>query len=159
LTGKNRYRIGVFGASECDDRISSIAEETGRILAKNNSIVYCGGRGGVMESVSKGVNEYGGIVVGILPTTNISDANKYITIPILSGMGEGRNNLIANSIDGAIAISGSYGTLSEISHTLSQKKPVVTIHSWDIMGCIKAITPEAAVRRIYQECEKNNIIH
>ena len=124
---KIKYRIAVFGSSECNEKIRSIAENTGRILALNNSIVYCGGRGGVMESASKGARDAGGVVVGILPNNDLSECNPYVSIPILSGMGEGRNSIIANSVQGAIAISGSYGTLSEISQALSQKKPVVPI--------------------------------
>ena len=148
---KIKYRIAVFGSSECNEKIRSIAENTGRILALNNSIVYCGGRGGVMESASKGARDAGGVVVGILPNNDLSECNPYVSIPILSGMGEGRNSIIANSVQGAIAISGSYGTLSEISHALSQKKPVVTINSWNIKGCFKAITPEQAVNKILKE--------
>ena len=145
---KTKYRIAVFGSSKCGKTVREIAQNTGRILALNNSIVYCGGRGGVMESTSKGVRDAGGVVVGILPNNDMSECNDYVTIPILSGMGEGRNNLIANSVQGAIAICGSYGTLSEISHTLSQNKPVVTINSWDIQGCIKATTPDQAVKKL-----------
>ena len=147
---KTIYRIAVFGSSKCNEAIKEIAQNTGRILALNNSIVYCGGKGGVMEAASKGVRNAGGIVVGILPNNDISECNDYVTIPILTGMGEGRNSLIANSVQGAIAISGSYGTLSEISHTLSQKKPVVTINSWNIKGCIKATTPDQAVKNLLE---------
>ena len=58
--------------------------------------------------------------------------------------------MIANSVQGAIAIDGAYGTLSEIAHTLAQDKPVVTLGSWDIKGVTEVQTPEEAVTTIME---------
>jgi len=140
-----KIRIAIFGGADCTDAIGQLAKEVGKLLAKKDIIVYCGGKTGVMEAVSKGVVEMGGIVVGILPDDNGEDANKYITIPVATGAGSGRNVMIANSVHGAIAINGSYGTLSEIGHTLRQGKPVVGLETWDIDGIEYAETPEEAV--------------
>ncbi|MCF7904562.1 MAG: Rossmann fold nucleotide-binding protein, partial [Candidatus Marinimicrobia bacterium] len=68
-----------------------------------------------------------------------------ISIPVMTGMGDLRNAIIIRSVQGAIAIDGAYGTLSEIAYTLGYNKPVVTYKSWDIPGVEHAETPEAAV--------------
>jgi len=143
-----KRRIAVFGGSQCTDDVLKTSFEVGRLLAKKDVIIYCGGRSGVMKSVSQGVSEAGGTVVGILPDNSCDSSNKYITIPVATGVGQGRNIIIANSVEGAIAINGAYGTLSEIAHTLSQGKPVVGLGTWDIKGVIQVITPKEAVETV-----------
>lgn len=143
-----KQRIAVFGGSKCTDDVLKTSYEVGRLLAKNDVIVYCGGRSGVMESVSQGVSEAGGTVIGILPDSSCDSSNKYISISVATGVGQGRNIIIANSVEGAIAIDGAYGTLSEIAHTLSQGKPVVGLGTWDIRGVIQVSTPEEAVETV-----------
>jgi len=39
-----------------------------------------------MEAASRGAAEAGGIVVGILPGFRRGDANRWVTIPIVTGM-------------------------------------------------------------------------
>jgi len=143
-------RVGIFGGSVCDLEIYKKASEIGRLLAKNDVLIYCGGRGGVMEAVSKGASEDNGMVVGILPDSDCNSANSYITIPIATGAGDARNYMIANSIQGAIAIDGEYGTLTEIGHTLKQGKPVVGLETWGIKGVDVVKSPEEAVSRIME---------
>ena len=145
-----KKRIAVFGGSECTAQTAEAAEMVGKLLAEKGALVYCGGRSGVMKAVCKGTSEAGGTVVGILPTEDASGINRYVTVPVATGAGQGRNVMIANSVHGAIAIAGAYGTLSEIAHTLSQNKPVVTLGSWDIKGVNEAQTPEGAVQKILE---------
>jgi len=90
------------------------------------------------------------MVVGILPGSNCERMNRYVTIPVATGAGDARNNMIANSIHGAIAIDGEYGTLTEIGHTLRQGKPVVGLETWDIDGVDVANSPKEAVSKIME---------
>ena len=145
-----KKRIAVFGGSKCTVQTAEIAEMVGKLLAEKGALVYCGGRSGVMKAVSKGTSEAGGTVVGILPGVDAFGINRYVTVPVATGAGQGRNVMIANSVHGAIAIAGAYGTLSEIAHTLSQNKPVVTLGSWDIKGVNETQTPEGAVQKILE---------
>ena len=103
-----------------------------------------------MEAVSRGVSEESGTVVGILPEADAGSGNEFLTIPVSTGAGSARNVIIANSVQGAIAIDGSYGTLSEIGHTLRMSKPVVGLGTWDIEGVVDVADPEAAVNRIME---------
>ena len=91
-----------------------------------------------MEAVSKGVDESGGICVGILKGMTLDEMNSYIHIPMATNMGIARNALLAYNCDVAVAVSGQYGTLSEIAYALQLEKPVVGLHSWDIDKIYKA---------------------
>ncbi len=124
--------IGVIGAGQCPPDISVIAEEVGREIARKGGLLLCGGLGGVMEAASKGAREEGGITIGILPGDNPEDANRYIDIPVVTGFGHARNIIIAKSSDILIAISGSYGTLSEIAFGLILNKSIISIGSWEL---------------------------
>lgn len=100
-----------------------------------------------MEFASKGAKEAGGLTIGILPGTSKDEANDYIDIPIVTGLGHARNVVIAHSSDSIIAISGEHGTLSEIAIGLKLKKTVIGLNTWDIEGVILAKTPAEAVEK------------
>lgn len=127
-----RWFIAVIGGSQADDASIKIAEEVGRLIAKENAVLITGGLGGIMHAASKGAHSCGGLVIGILPTMTKDTANPYVDIPIVTGMGEVRNAIIARTCDGAIAIDGKYGTLSEIAFCLQFNKVVVGIDTWNI---------------------------
>lgn len=147
--------ISVIGAGSCSDKIYRIAEETGMLIARKGAILVTGGLGGVMEAASKGAREAGGTTVGILPGFSKEDANKYVLIPITTGLSHARNIIIARSADAVIAISGEYGTLSEIAVALKLGKPVVGIKTWEqIKGLIKADSAHEAVNRAFASFNK-----
>ncbi len=125
--------IGVFGggAVKKDSLEWHTAEDIGRLLALHNCILLTGGLGGVMTAASQGAFEAGGITIGILPgDRTTSHPNKYVHIPIYTGMGEARNIINVKSCNAAIAIGGEYGTLSEIALALKTKCPLILINSW-----------------------------
>ena len=122
--------ISVIGSDKSDKNLSkyalNVAEEIGRLIAKKNAILICGGRGGIMEAACKGAKEKNGITVGILPKTK-EEANKYIDIPIITGLGNLRNSLVVHTSDAVIAIAGRSGTLNEISYSMLYQKPLILI--------------------------------
>lgn len=158
----SKKQIGVIGAGVCDSEIRSLAETVGREVAKKGGFLLCGGLGGVMEAAAYGAKLEGGITLGILPGTLREEANSWIDIAILSGMGQARNVLIAQSSDALIAVNGEYGTLSEIALGLKLGKPVIVLASkWEIEGVHRAKSPEEAVElafRLIQGKEKTRII-
>lgn len=129
---ERRIIIAVIGGSQPDEESLKIAEQVGRIIAKKNAILITGGLGGVMRAASKGAHEAHGLVIGILPGIDKQDANEYVDIPIVTGVGEARNSVITRTCDCAIAIDGSYGTLSEIAYCMIYHKPVIGINTWKI---------------------------
>jgi uncharacterized protein (TIGR00725 family) len=142
--------IAVIGAGSADEQLLKTAEEVGRLIARRDAILICGGLGGVMEAASKGARSEGGVTVGILPQNHKNEANPYIDVPVATGFGEGRNVIIVRSADAIIAVGGEYGTLSEIAFGLRMGKPVIGIKTWDIKGLVKAEDAEDAVSKAFK---------
>lgn len=147
-----KLRIGVMGAGAASARTSAAAEEVGRLIAERGCILICGGRGGVMEAASRGAHEAGGLVVGILPGADDSEANPWVDVPIPTDLGIARNAVNVHASHVIIAVEGSFGALSEIAIALKEGKPVVSLNSWrlDEIGCDtplfrRAATPAEAV--------------
>jgi len=141
-----KTHIGVIGAGECSPEIYHQANELGHLIGKNDWVLFCGGLGGVMEGAAKGCYQSGGITVGILPGKEKDSANPFITLPIATGLGEGRNLLVVRASDVVVAIAGGYGTLSEIGFALKIGKPVVGLNTWPgIDGVDYVETPEQAI--------------
>jgi len=142
------YRIALIGGRQASEAGLKFAYATAKLLGEAGALVYTGGAGGVMEAASRGVQAGGGLSVGILKEADNSGANAFINIPVMTGMGDLRNGMILRSVQAAIAVEGSYGTLSEIGYALSYEKPVLGYHSWDIPGVQAVETPENAVTTI-----------
>jgi len=150
-----RMQIGVIGAGNCSRETGALAEAAGREIAKKGAVLLCGGLGGVMEAAAKGAKLEGGTTTGILPGTLREEANPWIDVAVLSGMGHARNALIAQSSDALIAVDGEYGTLSEIALGLKMGKPVVLLESkWEIKGAESARSPLEAVELAFRLIEE-----
>ncbi len=133
-------RVGVFGGREVEPDLYKETIEIGRRLAKANFLVFCGGTNGVMEAIAKGVSENDGTIIGILKGMNPEEGNEYLTIPIATNMGMGRNPLITYNCDIGLAIGGKNGTLSEIAYMLQLDKPIIGYKSWIIDGMDQALS-------------------
>ena len=144
-------RISVFGGRDITPDVYEDTLEIGRRLADEGYMIFCGGGAGVMEAIAKGVHDKGGIVVGVLKGQDLEEGNKYLTVPIATGIGIARNAILAYNCDAAIAISGQYGTLSEIAYAFQLKKPVIGYKTWDIGPVIQANTPEEVVSKLNKE--------
>jgi len=154
---RTRRKIGVIGTGIADQKVYARAYEVGRLLAERGAVVFCGGLGGVMEAAAKGAVEAGAVTVGILPGNKAEEANPYIQIPIVTDMGHARNVILVRSVEGVIAVSGGYGTLSEIALALKMWKPVVGLKTWpDIEGVVYTETPEEAVDSLFRLLEGND---
>ena len=142
------------GGDDASDRAKELAAEVGRLLARRGATVVCGGLGGVMEAACKGAKSAGGTTIGILPGSDPDAANKWVDIPIPTGLGYARNTIVVKAGAAVIAVSGAYGTLSEIGHSLAEDKAVVGLETWDLNPpdgtndkIIRAANPEDAVEK------------
>jgi uncharacterized protein (TIGR00725 family) len=124
--------IAVIGSAVCDKEVAVLAEAVGREIARRGAVLVCGGRGGVMEAACRGAKGAGGTTVGILPGTDRSQANPFVDVPIVTGLGEARNAVVVRTADVVIAVTGGYGTLSEIGLALKMGRPVVGLGTWDL---------------------------
>jgi hypothetical protein len=144
--------IGVVGEGRCPARVGRDAERVGAAVARAGAVLLTGGRGGVMAAASRGARRAGGVVVGILPGFARTDANRWVTIPIVTGMDQARNVVLVRSCDAIVAVGGMYGTLSEIALALKLGVPVVGLVTWRLtpperrqVPIVRAATPDEAV--------------
>ncbi|MBI2861101.1 MAG: TIGR00725 family protein [Chloroflexi bacterium] len=129
--GDQKY-VAVIGGSDCTSEEARLAEEVGRELARQGAVLICGGLGGIMEAACKGASAGGGLTIGVLPGASRKQANPYIQIPIVTGLGEARNIIIIKTAQAVIAINGGFGTLSEIGFALRSGVPVVGLKTWSL---------------------------
>lgn len=118
------------GESNPQTALGDLAFEIGRGIALRGAVLLCGGSTGVMEHAARGARLEGGVTLGILPGDDPNAANAYIDIALATGLGQGRNAVIASGAEGVIAIGGGYGTLSEIALALRIGRPVVGLQTW-----------------------------
>ncbi|MEE9190251.1 MAG: TIGR00725 family protein [Candidatus Neomarinimicrobiota bacterium] len=145
---KFERRIAVFGGRNIDERLYQDTVKLGQLLAMEKWLVLCGGGGGVMEAIAMGVKAEQGTCVGLLKGISMNEANQYLSIPIMTNMGISRNALLAYNCDAAVAVSGQYGTLSEIAYALQLKKPVIGYKTWDIKGIIEVDTINQVIKEL-----------
>lgn len=132
--------ISVFGSSHPEPGSADYeaARQMGTLLAEAGFIVQTGGYSGVMAGASRGAREAGGHVIGVTcaqieifrplpPNEWVDEEIKYQTL---------RERLfhLVEKCDGAIAMSGGIGTLTEIALTWSfiqtgeiSPRPVITV--------------------------------
>jgi len=145
-------RIGVIGSGVCEKKIYKAAEQVGSWIAGKGHVLVCGGLGGVMEAVAKGAKAKDGLTIGILPGPMVSQANPYIDVPIATDLGHARNVIISRTSDLLIAVSGEYGTLSEMAIALKIGRPVFAYQSkWK---GIKDVFYAEELTQLFREAEK-----
>ncbi|MGH2953574.1 MAG: TIGR00725 family protein [Solirubrobacterales bacterium] len=125
-------QIAVIGRGVSDPELERLAEEVGRALAAAGATVVCGGLGGVMEAAARGAAGADGIVIGIVPGEEASDANPHCTHVVATGIGHARNLAVVASGDAVIAIGGEWGTLAEIGFARRLGRQVIALRSWEL---------------------------
>lgn len=130
---EHRTVIAVCGAGRSATALQlEIAEAVGAGLARLGLVVITGGKGGVMEAVSRGAVQAGGVTVALLPGADPGEANPWVQIPLATGVGFHRNSLLVQSASYVVAIGGEYGTASEVAAALNFKRPVVGCQIWGL---------------------------
>jgi len=121
--------IGVIGYSgnafkEPIKSLTSLCYDVGRIIASNNWVLMNGGRGGIMQLVSKSVKNSGGHVIGFLPWQQ--EGNGYLDFSIKTGLDLNmRSFVLLKNVDVVVSIGGEIGTAIEIFGAYSYKKPIL----------------------------------
>lgn len=105
-----------------DKRIVQAAKSFGKQMAKNNiTLVYGGGRFGIMGTIARAVLENGGKVHGVI-TTELKDRGTAFeditTLDVVANM-DIRKKKMMDLSDGMVALPGGVGTLEEISEAAS----------------------------------------
>jgi uncharacterized protein (TIGR00725 family) len=119
----------------CSKELYDFGVQLGQQIATKDKTFICGGLGGFMEAVCKGVklspNTFMGQTVGILPDDTTENANPFIDTAVATGIGIARNIIIVRTADIIIAAGGGAGTLSEIAFAWQLNKTVLCVTQFD----------------------------
>jgi uncharacterized protein (TIGR00725 family) len=121
--------VGVIGPGEgASDAAMRTAFELGKLIAGEGWVLLSGGRSaGVMEAANRGARACGGLTVGILPSADSEGVSEFVDIPIVTGMGQARNNINALSSRLLFACGMGAGTASEIALAFKAHKRVILL--------------------------------
>lgn len=158
--------LGVFlGSSRGKDpRFAQVARELGGALAANHiSLVYGGGRTGLMGELADGAHLGGGTVFGIIPRFMVEKERAHTGISnleIVATMHE-RKSRMAELADAFVALPGGPGTLEEFfevwtwGHLKLHQKPVILLNVdgfWNpLIAMIESMQQAGFVDPSYQE--------
>lgn len=123
-------RIAVCAPGEATADETEAAEAVGQLLAERGCVLVCGGLGGAMAAACRGAKGAGGHTIGILPGYDERAANPWVDDVICTGLGQARNAVVAATGQALIAVSGGFGTLSEIALGLRLGRPIVLLGGW-----------------------------
>lgn len=151
--------VAVVGAGEgCRAADVELALELGERIAREGWILLSGGRdAGVMAAANEGAKRVDrSLTVGILPSDDSMSLSPHVDIPIITGLGSGRNNLIALTSEIVIACGAAgAGTTSEIALALKSGKRVILLRPegtarafFEVLGgsaVVTANSPEDAI--------------
>ncbi len=129
-----RIIIGVMGAGKLATLEDvDTAYQLGKSIAENGWILLTGGRkAGVMDAASQGAKSAAGIVIGVLPSNDLQGMSDAVDIPIVTDMGNARNNINVLSSTVVIACGMGLGTASEVALALKNNKPVVLLNQTEL---------------------------
>ena len=119
--------ICLFGAGSknIDKKFLDIGYELGALIAqKNHNLVFGGGDDGMMGSVARGVSDYNGKILGIIPEWMIEFEDLYEScddVIYTRSMDERKMKFIEYS-DSFLVTPGGVGTLDEFFEVLTLKK-------------------------------------
>jgi uncharacterized protein (TIGR00725 family) len=142
-----RY-VAVCGDGDPATPHKDLAREVGRRLAEAGAVVLTGGLQGVTEAAAEGAFGAGGVVLGVLPSTDRAQANRFVTYAIATGLGQARNAVLVTAADSVIAIgSRGWGTLSEIAFARRLDRRVIGLQTWAVEGLETAASAQDAVAK------------
>jgi hypothetical protein len=164
-----RPQAVLIGDSDATPDGLRLAEAVGALLARLGMTLVTGGRGGVMEAASRAAFAAGATTVGIVPSTDMGEANPWCGVVIPTGLGHARNAVTALAGDLVIVVGGGAGTLSEIAFAWIYRRPILVLagsggwadavaehppdtrNTSSITRCSDLAALEAAIRRVCRE--------
>lgn len=157
--------IGVMGSgAPLDEAAGDVAYRVGALIAQHGWVLLTGGRAsGVMDAASQGAHDAGGLVVGVLPDTDLRQCSAWVDVPVVTGLRDARNFVNALSSRVMVALPGGPGTISEVAFALKAGRTVVAL-GWDpgpafddhaAFGTLLRVeTPEAAIAAVHAALER-----
>jgi uncharacterized protein (TIGR00725 family) len=123
--------IGVMGPGEgATAQDITNAYQLGQLIATQDWVLLTGGRDvGVMDAACRGAKSANGLTIGILPSYHSQRVSSAVDLPILTDMGNARNNINILTSQVVIACGMGAGTASEIALALKVGKPVILLNA------------------------------
>ena len=174
----NKLQIGIMGSAadlNYSKEAEEFAKELGRLIAKSNNILVYGAEkeySSLSTNAAIEASKNNGITVGITGTKSKKiwgDFKPTVLIPCGLEIGGGREFTLVLSCDVIIAIGGGSGTLTEMAIAYQAGIPIIVIDKFDgwakklsnqfiddrkRLKCIKASTPEEAIKKAIKEATK-----
>ena len=150
--------ITVYGASGADlaPDYYQAAEEFGRLLADaGHTLVFGGGREGLMGACARGVTAMGGELIGIAPRffdepgILFPQCTRFLFTETMSQ----RKSEMENLADAFVVLPGGIGTFEEFFETLTLKqlgqhnKPIVLLNTLGYYDALLSLLTKAADQR------------
>jgi len=122
--GETESRVVVYGSSQPREGSEPYerAREIGRALAREGWTVVTGGYAGIMEAVSRGAKEAGGVTVGITTASSGRPANPYLDREIRVSSYGNRLLELTRQGNAFVVMPGGSGTLAELFLTWELEK-------------------------------------
>lgn len=116
--------IAVFCGSQSGSNslFGEHAKELGEFMGKNNiTLIYGGGKKGLMGAVANAVMDNGGKVIGIIPELLIGWESQHVGITDLQVVADmhSRKKIMYDLCDAAVILPGGNGTLDEMFEMLT----------------------------------------
>ena len=174
----NKLQIGIMGSAadlNYSKEAEEFAKELGRLIAKSNNILLYGAEkeySSLSTNAAIEASKNNGITVGITGTKSKKIWGEFkptVLIPCGLEIGGGREFTLVLSCDVIIAIGGGSGTLTEMAIAYQAGIPIIVIDKFDgwakklsnkfiddrkRLKCIKASTPEEAIKKAIKEATK-----
>ena len=174
----NKLQIGIMGSAadlNYSKEAEEFAKELGRLIARSNNILVYGAEkeySSLSTNAAIEASKNNGITVGITGTKSKKIWGKFkptVLIPCGLEIGGGREFTLVLSCDVIIAIGGGSGTLTEMAIAYQAGIPIIVIDKFDgwakklsnkfiddrkRLKCIKASTPEEAIKKAIKEATK-----
>ncbi|WP_077152680.1 LOG family protein [Bacteroides bouchesdurhonensis] len=117
-------KIGIFcSASENIDKMYfESTRQIGKWMGESNkTLIYGGANLGLMECIAGAVKEYGGTVIGVVPSKleENGKVSKYLDQIIHTQNLSDRKDIITEKSDILVALPGGVGTLDEVFHVIA----------------------------------------
>ncbi len=143
-------RICIYAGSNIGQRpqYQQAARDLGtEMVARGLSVVYGGGRVGLMGTLADTVMAAGGEVIGVMPTAlfPVEIADRHVTTLHEVGSMHERKALMADLADGFIALPGGFGTYDELFEIITwsqlriHQKPIGLLNVADYFSPLLAL--------------------
>lgn len=174
----NKLQIGIMGSAadlNYSKEAEEFAKELGRLIARSNNILVYGAEkeySSLSTNAAIEASKNNGITIGITGTKSKKIWGEFkptVLIPCGLEIGGGREFTLVLSCDVIIAIGGGSGTLTEMAIAYQAGIPIIVIDKFDgwakklsnkfiddrkRLKCIKASTPEEAIKKAIKEATK-----